>query len=1096
MKKLLSLLLTLCIMVSLFTFAPNVKAADGNPEIISVVAMNDTQFEITTSTPITIINRDCFALFFQNGNQPITERFGGTISAKDNTGTKFVWTADAGTNATKKISQMAGYTAYFGFNGAPTNGIVDTGRVVGQNGKGFIVNLDLNIATHEGYGVPVEAYKPITAKEVRALSDYKLEIEFSKEIASFNGAVLLGVLNNAKTEFAYPGTSSDTLDDYVAMKFEVIDGKLVCWLEADKLGDGIKDRRNITEIVSVIENTYEGYSAGIVLLEANEPSIINTGYLEQVKDNGYGILKATSKMNNRDSCAVQITDTYESARLVSATRINDNSLKVKFDKEVTIASDNGGFGIVALDENGEILFDSDEANKYMRYGGTMDKTTGTEFIWTIDSSIKRSVTDIMLDWQAKGYTVMFCSNSSGSQNAIYHNSRVVDENGNPILAPVAKQHTASAKLYYALCSIEPENPQSVEIESVIAKDDFRFEVKFTDSVKILNDGCGSLMAFDDNGVMVFDGGTEGIAAGKFTESSGTGENDTWTWTISENIGTATETINNWIEQGYKVKFSVNGDGQMAEGTLVNNRVTDGAYSCLKKNYYNTGTKQNCHVIAVSAYTDSDVITIDSVVYSGSSQLIVTFSEPVEIAQPGFIGLRIVDVNGNYIEPIEGTPGSQHNMVWEYVNGSNKTQIVLTFHSKHMLSMLELTGLYESYSGNGNHTVFMIGEKTTNIRNARIDDIVGSDGNGALEATYAHLVYQESNMQNVTADTRTPLTVVSATAINDTDIIIKFSAPVEIEYSPFICLRVVDENNNQVFGENGTRLQYPGTWKYADDKHDTIIWTSDNWNVKGLLSLTGPWARFNKDGNATRLCIEELEDKEKKEIDVVGNGFIDNITDANGMMLTANSIAGDMNTYDGLYIDVKEDYEEPAFYLKEAIQINAKQIALVFNKPVYFEGNPFMAIRFVNEANVLQYDGKTPLQYQGTWSYGNDEKTILVWTATYGGSVTAIMNRTAQFANYPDYKIMFCIEEIPADKIKGDVEDGTIHNMYTDGGIKLYSNVVGYGTNWDGVYMPITVDFNYKVPNTGDNGITLAVIGMIVTIGTIVFVVNRKKSYNH
>ena len=106
-----------------------------------------------------------------------------------------------------------------------------------------------------------------------------------------------------------------------------------------------------------------------------------------------------------------------------------------------------------------------------------------------------------------------------------------------------------------------------------------------------------------------------------------------------------------------------------------------------------------------------------------------------------------------------------------------------------------------------------------------------------------------------------------------------------------------------------------------------------------------------------------------------------------------------------------------------------------------------------------------------------------------------MNRTAQFSKYPDYKIMFCIEEIPADKIKGDVEDGTIHNMYTDGKIKLYSNVVGYGTNWDGVYMPITVDFSYKVPYTGDSGITFALIGMAVAAGVILFTISKKKTHN-
>ena len=328
---------------------------------------------------------------------------------------------------------------------------------------------------------------------------------------------------------------------------------------------------------------------------------------------------------------------------------------------------------------------------------------------------------------------------------------------------------------------------------------------------------------------------------------------------------------------------------------------------------------------------------------------------------------------------------------------------------------------------------------------------------AGSAQEAYAIYLESFVLNI----EEPLTVVSATAISDTDIVIKFSAPVEIGYSPYICLRIVNQNNAQVFGETGKRMQYNGTWKFADEKQDTIIWTSDSWNVKGLLSLTGPWAKFNKDGNVTRLCIEELDDKKGYTIDTVGNGFIDNVVDAQGVMLTANLVAKGRDEYDALYVDIVEDYQDPEFFLKSVEQTGDKKLTLTFNKPVYFDEKPYMAIRFVNDANVLQYEDGQPLQYQGSWEYGSEDKTVLIWTATYGGSVNAIVNRTGKFANYPDYNIMFCIEEIPADKKAGDTEDGTIHNMYTDGGIRLYANVVGAGTNRDGVYMPITGNYVSK-----------------------------------
>lgn len=1070
MKKFLALLLVLSLTVSMF--AVGVEATGTSPTIVSAVALNDTQFKVTTSEPVTVKNGGCFALFVaKNGTvENLTEkdgRYGGSIAPVNTATTEFIWTINTGGNATSVIAAAvaAGHKVYLGLNGNASTGMVDTARAVDGEGKGFVPNLSLIHASHGAYGVEVKPFAPNAIVSVKALNDYRLEISFVKPLASFAGAIMFGVLNKAGTDI-YNSDPNSNLDDHAVLTYEIQDGKLICWLNSDKAGM-MEDGKNITKFIAAAKQAYPDHPAGLVLLEANVNDIKNTGYLEQVVDvDGMPLQGTITRSGGRDAVAAVIGAAYESAVLESATRINDHSMTIKFSKEVTVVSSGGGFGIVALDENGKVLFDATHTD--MRYGGTVDKMTGTEFVWTIDGAAKRSVTDILLDWQSKGYTVKFCSNSSSSQNPVGYNSRVVDANGNPLLAPVANQHSQTAVLYYALCDITNSTVTTAEIETAVAIDDFRFEIKFDKPVKVNSKGCAGLMAFDENGNMLFaQNENQGRVGGTLTETTGTDINDTWTWTIDNGKGTTTDVIRVWEMQGYTVKFSVNGDSGKSQGAFVDNRVTDGTYSCLKANDYNDRTKQNCHTIKITELDTSEDITIESVVYCGTSQLLVTFSEPVEINAPSFIGLRIVDANGNYITPIDGTPGSQHNMVWQYVKGSNQTQIVLTFHSRHMLAMLNLTGLYAEYAADGNHTVFMIGEKTANVRNGYIDDVVGLDGSGVLKATYAHLVSQELNMQEVTKDTREPLTVVSATAISDTDIVIKFSAPVTIDFSPFICLRVVEPNNNQVFGESGTRLQYYGTWKFADDTKDTIIWTSNNWNVKGLLSLTGPWAKFNKDGNVTRLCIEELDDKKENTIDTIGNGFVDNVVDARGMMLTANLIAGDMNTYDGLYVDVAEDYQEPAFYLKSAVQTGDKQITLTFNKPVYIDSDPYMAIRFVNDANVLQYDGTKPLQYQGSWAYGSDDKTVLIWTATYGGSVTAIMNRTGSFANYPDYKIMFCIEEIPADKKVGDLEDGTIHNVYTDEGVKLYSNVVAAGSGWDGVYVPISVDYVPKKPSSAN-----------------------------
>ncbi len=482
-------------------------------------------------------------------------------------------------------------------------------------------------------------------------------------------------------------------------------------------------------------------------------------------------------------------------------------------------------------------------------------------------------------------------------------------------------------------------------------------------------------------------------------------------------------------------------------------VVDKSGAFLARTATRTGNKRDVCAAAIVSVTAEEptAITITSIKATTNVQYKITTSEPVTVPAGGkgawalyhVANGTIVNNNDNRfdgtISPLD-TPTTE--FVWTITEKASITDV---------FDLAEEAD-YQVYFGINGPLVDgkITAERAFGENNAGFvptHKITGS----AQEAYAIHI-------ESFVLDIGEPLTVVSATAINDTDIVIKFSAPVEIGYSPYICLRIVGQNNTPVFGESGKRMQYNGTWKFADDTQDTIIWTSDNWNVKGLLSLTGPWAKFNKDGNVTRLCIEELDDKKGHTIDTVGNGFIDNVVDAQGVMLTANLIAKGRDEYDGLYIDIVEDYEDPEFFLKSVEQTGDKKLTLTFNKPVYFDEKPYMAIRFVNEANVLQYEDGQPLQYQGSWEYGSEDKTVLIWTATYGGSVNAIVNRTGKFANYPDYKIMFCIEEIPADKKAGDTEDGTIHNMYTDGGIKLYANVIGAGTNRDGVYMPITGNY--------------------------------------
>ena len=313
MKKILSLLLSLSLLMSMFTVI--ICAESANPTITSVVAINDTQFKVTTSKPITA-KGNYFALYISKNGvvENLDERdcrFGGTIEPLNTATTEFTWTINAGGNATQVINsaRASGHRVYFGLNGAVNSGMIDTGRAVDSDGKGFIPNLTTQ-HFHGIYGVEAKAYATFTVYSVKAIDDYRLEIEFTKPLSSFDGAVLFGVLEKSGTGL-YNYDSASTLDDHAVMAYEIKDGKLECWLNSDKSGMGTQDGKNITKFVAAVKTAYPDHKAGIALLEANDDSIKNTGYLEQVVDEEGTPLKGTGTLSGRDLYVAAIAPAKE-----------------------------------------------------------------------------------------------------------------------------------------------------------------------------------------------------------------------------------------------------------------------------------------------------------------------------------------------------------------------------------------------------------------------------------------------------------------------------------------------------------------------------------------------------------------------------------------------------------------------------------------------------------------------------------------------------------------------------------------------------------------------------------------------------------------
>ena len=302
------------------------QADDTSPTIVRAVAISDTEFSITTSKPIQITTQTAFALFLvkdgvvdnldERSNVKFKEtgtRYGGTISPTNKETTTFTWTINSGVNATDVITKAvdAGYEVYFGLNGSSGAKGVGTDRAADSRGNGFAFTFHVTNSSHKVYAVPVAAYQPLTVNFMRVINASQLEIGFSRPLVSFNGAVLLGVLD-ASGNSMYSDNDS-YLDDTVPFSFYINkEGNLICTINGENKGMPAEDRKNIYKIIEALEAAYPDYSVGVQLLERNDGttglSQNGTGYLEEVKDQDRIPLKGTGKnAQGRDYVIVTFT---------------------------------------------------------------------------------------------------------------------------------------------------------------------------------------------------------------------------------------------------------------------------------------------------------------------------------------------------------------------------------------------------------------------------------------------------------------------------------------------------------------------------------------------------------------------------------------------------------------------------------------------------------------------------------------------------------------------------------------------------------------------------------------------------------------------
>ncbi len=1117
MKKLVSWLLLIAMIIPMCSLISVSANSSGQFELLSVKAINDYQIKLEFSHELkdqvpewlngtvgghragialvsnTKIGSDDYYIADKQaygsiafGDSKKVLIFTSTLSVSDLLAGKNGWSQD-------------GYSVKFFFYDAGTNwngagALAYVQRA--SDGAGLPLSDDFKRANFDAYEymfadiTPAPAFGVVSAT---ALSDYMVEVKFSRDlhtniVSMANGSAQMGLALVSDTV-----TGQEALDDISKNR---ISGKVVLGATKDTL-IWTANEGSITEansISSLLNTSEDGYSLKFYLYDAGCPWH-GSGYIGAIQGEKVGSVEtalpvpAAYKQSDGSHeymfVDINVEALANDLELVSVTPINEYTFEVIFNKAVDVNSANLNANLRLLNANGTFYYTPQGNDFGYSIGNTIKPTEDPKvWTWTMPSdyaaigstdmgagripSTNKSINYALDSWKDKldggcKSALVFLDPKDAN---LGYSQRVQAVDGGYLRT--TQLVNGFECVYKEVSAFTEDIREGVFVESATIISDNQIMVVFSDEITMDYAPWISLRIVNEKG------GHIDNARWQKRYAHYTIGGDTIVFTFDAdmmdmfnlegkyaNIEGAVGAVLNFEELANGDSFKICYDGYIENIATTDGKLLKGTLC----------TRADLDSLNITEFTDArgELITLKSAIQVSDTQVEVTFSAPVDIPYNPYIALRVYDAAGNLKRfTHDGQDAvAQVPFTW-YYSDETKTKITLMYPDKYMNDLLNLTGQFEYLNDGSNKTYLTIEELPVKDvfacpGNGLIDNIVGATSK--LAATVVNTTGYEQIRIEVAEDTREELTLLSATIISGNEIILKFSAPIEIDYAPFFGLRILDENKKMAF-DNGSPLQiYQGTWEFVDETHDAIKWTSKDWILEDMINLRGKWAKYKELGYQTHFCIEDLQDKDGKEIDVKGNGHIDNIVKADGKMLSATSRTFGEG-YDGLYIAITEDYQEPEFYLKSVTLINSKQLALEFNKPVQVDEKlPYIGIRYVNADLALQYEGKSPLQYQGKWAYGNKEKTVLIITETFGGSYEAVVKQTDNYSKHAAYDVMFCIEEIPADTKVGDVEDGTIHNIFTDGNIRLHANKVAGGGGWDGLYMPITVNFDYKIPGT-------------------------------
>lgn len=470
------------------------------------------------------------------------------------------------------------------------------------------------------------------------------------------------------------------------------------------------------------------------------------------------------------------------------------------------------------------------------------------------------------------------------------------------------------------------------------------------------------------------------------------------------------------------------------------------------------------------------VLIEKAEIISQSQVVVTFSEEVvisgEILNPGSMPrgwIRLVNDNYGYKKTEDGVY-YQWQGYFNYYNDAH-TQLVFTLNHNGNpdLPMLGLDDIVTLLDDEYNRLVVAVDDRTGSdgvvdaVKTTTGHRLLADPFNGKKDIAYAPDLDPAQIPQG-------ELGIVKAEAISDMEVVITFSAPVDIVSNPYLAVRMLDEKNkllyktvdgvyvtaSQTNNKKNTPMQWGMNWEWYNEDHIQI--KCKIVTTPGMCgNLTDIFHHdWNKEYEGCQIVVGM---EENNEAIIRRSGYVDNVTlrGKSGVALTGNVLVTDRA---GAFVPMIQSYT-PQKITATAKIINDTQIRIDFSSRVNIVGNPYMAIRLVDKDNNLLYSGDEynhlPIQWGGSWAWTDESHTSIIWTQTgyaFGAcNISDVVNYRGALKRQEGSVLKFCIEDYATANVIKVGANGLIDNIIgPDGKNHLTANFMK--KSMDDLYMDL------------------------------------------